>query len=1042
MWHFNFESRRSTLTAFALSLLLPSAVLGSESAVRTFPDGTPSDRRHPQAPPIKLAADDWIYLKLPRPGAAYEALASSPNGVVLFRNLKDGSYHRWRIGEMTELKPDQSSWRLPALLDKGPVPDGSDLVSLKLNNYVVNASGGIGLAYVTKRQGPDVDWEDEYIHYWPSVTPAPITIQGELYLKEVEWEGGIFRTVKRHSRLLTADNFGFIFGEFSRIEPRPTDVPFDSFYRYPSTGAGLSDASWFGSDFVLTVANDRGDHIGKRVGGNGTAISGVVGYANVTFAPVYISENGVVLGRNGLSNFSPLGSAGAQVLYSLADGVMPLPTGGRVMTVDEQDRPNGFSPGGTPVVWDPKRDSNGVPLVPKQYELKPYVPMPMPAGWSSTHLIAPGTTKHQLGIMTNAGTNQTLPFFAIRGGLRVDANRDGQIAADGSDSTSAANPFRFWVNDDDDDGDEANQTALGGNSDEPGKLSGWFEFDGRTPDHAKTGVDGRCDLIDFFPVYLDIKQLLTVLPHTSGGFTYKLKQADGRLNFVYTDLSRDHAFDYLTKESSVYGTNFNRLPHLAETLAIKAEGVTLSTTFLEEIKNGTGKGVILVEGKLATDRPLRLVIEKEGVEIAEVALNIKISEVEKMYRWVNLRGAAGQSEKRPTNISEPENYPDNRTNGKMFIWLHGYNVNEQQSRAWNAEAFKRLYQSGSRAMFSAVTWHGDHSQIPLIGVSPDYWENITNAFQTSAVLPAAVNALPGSSKIIVGHSMGNVVVTSAIKDHGLNVTKYFMLNAAVALEAYDASTLQVGAMRHPAWSNYNQRLWSTEWYKLFPQVDGRRGLTWINRFGDVANAINFYSSGEEVLNNNDAASGGTPGQVPTVGGERAWILQEMVKGTQHIGAALTFDSQGGWGFNVHWDIETQFSNVTRRDHLDPASAAALTDDELKTQPFFRRFQDSRLMGTGGNAVAGEYLNRAQILGGAIPAMSFPTGRNPVPLFDQQDRNADLMARQDGWPQARLSDPAKRLPDGRGRWFHSDAKNIAYRYNYPLWEEWVQRGSLK
>jgi hypothetical protein len=89
MWHFNFESRRSTLTAFALSLLLPSAVLGSESAVRTFPDGTPSDRRHPQAPPIKLAADDWIYLKLPRPGAAYEALASSPNGVVLFRNFKN-----------------------------------------------------------------------------------------------------------------------------------------------------------------------------------------------------------------------------------------------------------------------------------------------------------------------------------------------------------------------------------------------------------------------------------------------------------------------------------------------------------------------------------------------------------------------------------------------------------------------------------------------------------------------------------------------------------------------------------------------------------------------------------------------------------------------------------------------------------------------------------------------------------------------------------------------------------------------------------------
>ncbi len=637
--------------------------------------------------------------------------------------------------------------------------------------------------------------------------------------------------------------------------------------------------------------------------------------------------------------------------------------------------------------------------------------------------------------------------------MAVDMNRDGEIHFDSenpdatkSDSTTVDQPFHFWSNDDDDDGDIANQSAFTGNSDEPGKLSGFWELDGRTPDHAHAGVDGRCDLIDFFPVCLDIKQLLVVLPTTTVGIEYKLKQADEALNFVYTDLTHDHAFDYLTKEDAVYGTGMNKLPHLAETTAITAEGVTLSIAFLDKIKNGTGKGVILVEGTKASDKPLVLEVFKDGQSIAQIQVYIKISEVEKMYRWINLRGVAGQSETRPTNTSEPENYPDNRTNGKMFIFVHGYNVNEQQSRGWQAEAFKRMYQAGSRAMFTAVTWHGDHSQISLIGVSPDYWENITNAFQTAAALPAAVNALPGPSKIIVGHSMGNVVVSSAIKDQSpaLNVANYFMLNAAVALEAYDTSTLHIADMRHPDWSNYNQRLWATQWYDLFPQGDRRRGLTWLNRFGDVSNGINFYSSGEEVLNNNDAASGGTPGQIPAVGGERAWVLQEMVKGTSHIGAVLTFDSQGGWGFNGTWDIaETTNTDgghagpITTYRHRTPVEANALTDDQLKTEPFFRHFQDSRLTTAGGSTAASEYLNRAQILGGAIPALSFPAGRNPIPLFNQQDRNTDLMTEEDGWPQERLDND--RL---KNRWLHSDAKNIAYRYNYKLWQDWVDRGDLR
>jgi hypothetical protein len=261
--------------------------------------------------------------------------------------------------------------------------------------------------------------------------------------------------------------------------------------------------------------------------------------------------------------------------------------------------------------------------------------------------------------------------------------------------------------------------------------------------------------------------------------------------------------------------------------------------------------------------------------------------------------------------------------------------------------------------------------------------------------------------------MGNVVISSAIKDHNMGVAKYFMLNAAVALEAYDTSAVSVSAMRPNTWANIEERLWSTKWYDLFPTGDGRRGLTWQNRFVNIGNAINYYSSGEDVLNNQN-----NPGVVPTPGGERAWIYQEMTKGVTSIISDLTLVRvQGGWGVDTTWYQQLQ------------TDTSFVTNDIAKVTPFFTRFADAQIMDAfNGSAKAAEYVARADALGGAIPALSFPAGRNAVTTF--QDRNVDLNTLQDGWPR---SDP---------RWRHSDAKNAAYYFNYKLWDEWVLIGGLK
>ena len=78
-----------------------------------------------------------------------------------------------------------------------------------------------------------------------------------------------------------------------------------------------------------------------------------------------------------------------------------------------------------------------------------------------------------------------------------------------------------------------------------------------------------------------------------------------------------------------------------------------------------------------------------------------------------------------------------------------------------------------------MTWHGD--------TGLDYHHAVFNAFVTSMVLNSRLlEATPSrSSLIIAGHSLGNMVVSNAIAEGGLQPTRYFMLNASAPIEAYN-----------------------------------------------------------------------------------------------------------------------------------------------------------------------------------------------------------------------------------------------------------------
>ena len=444
------------------------------------------------------------------------------------------------------------------------------------------------------------------------------------------------------------------------------------------------------------------------------------------------------------------------------------------------------------------------------------------------------------------GSGQHLTTFVLDGGtpqvgvvprafllvpevsLAVDYDRNGRIELNDKDTVPHPKPYQFWVNDDSDDSAWADNLGI---ADLPGARTGIFEFDLRDPDYADGRVNGVADLVDWFPVFLNISNLLAILPWPQ--CEYRLVHSEGALNFLYTALRPDEAGRYLTNElASGFGVAFDQPPATASGVQqITPDGVALSAEFLSRIAHA-GQGIVLVEARQSTTEPLRLEVWNGERLVTALELPLRISGAETMYGWANVRSVAGEDMERWTDLN-PVNWPMFASEKQAFVFVHGYNMNERQSRAWAAEMFKRLWWSGSTRRFYALSWYGEDTQVGDYATI-NYHLNVRHAFETAPVFANLVNVtLAGQDVTVAAHSLGNMVVCSAIQDYAAKPHRYFMLNAAVAMEAFDAELVRQPYMTHPDWVDYPERLYASEWHALFPDSDGRHGLTWRGRFQGV-----------------------------------------------------------------------------------------------------------------------------------------------------------------------------------------------------------------
>lgn len=78
--------------------------------------------------------------------------------------------------------------------------------------------------------------------------------------------------------------------------------------------------------------------------------------------------------------------------------------------------------------------------------------------------------------------------------------------------------------------------------------------------------------------------------------------------------------------------------------------------------------------------------------------------------------------------------------------------------------------------------------------------------------------------------------------------------------------------------------------------------------------------------------------------------------------------------------------------------------------------------------------RDRILADGIPALTFAAGANETGGVTENNNYDSCMANVESWPRFSRENGVKRL-----LWHHSDIKNIAYYFVYPLFELLVSEG---
>ena len=594
---------------------------------------------------------------------------------------------------------------------------------------------------------------------------------------------------------------------------------------------------------------------------------------------------------------------------------------------------------------------------------------------------------------------------AIKPPLKADFNHNGRIDAEDVELFRLGNPFRFWINE-----EKVKLDRIPSPLPVVGGIAEWL-----SPEPLNTAdlvVNGTYDLLNLFAVAIDLHDLTNKWGNCTVSYRIGGDSWGSSLNVTFADIPWQELELAQTNDvQTVYGGQLRSAP-----LTPLVDGDVVLDNVIQSF--GSDSGVMLAESTGWDSDAVALKVYLDGAEAFRCRLPIRTRPVRWMYRWINSRHLSGEGETRPTNISLPDNAPYGVDSMKKLVFLHGANVSEFEAEFWGDQLFKRLWHAGCNVDFYNVDWRSD------MGTDVNYQQNVSNAFDVASKLAVAIGTITGD-KIVMAHSLGNMVVSSMIQDYGLtNNIQYIACNSAVPSEAYVEDgdlSMRTTSLVNSDWEEYPTNSWTASWYTLFKDdpADDRGRLGWPARFISVTNHILavFYSTGDEVLeikdDNNVHLWTGVSGSL----GHYSWHKQELFKGLGGIGGT----DWSGWGFISG--------------HATPDETNRLTDAAIKFSPIFNPRPES----ITNNVIP--LLTRDAHRAQGIPALAPSVGWTGLALylnasdtFDEDDQSETAaIQRPNGWPIH---------SDYATRWLHSDMKDVSYFYNFMFYYKLKTKGNIQ
>lgn len=518
---------------------------------------------------------------------------------------------------------------------------------------------------------------------------------------------------------------------------------------------------------------------------------------------------------------------------------------------------------------------------------------------------------HEISIEhEKSGAKDCAKYTVVELDLVPDFDRDHKIDKNDEKKVVQQKTFYWWLNDDADEGDCANCFKDHG-TELPGNPNGNF---------TDSKINGHTDLLDFFPLWLNEKKALDLVKDRK---EMSIRFHARGVGYAMTRLDCTEAGEFLTKDSvSVRESVLFMDDDLEEANIHRGEKIEMPECFTCQYKEeGRKKGILIMEGGEAKVDKAKVQIslvkkdESGEVELLTVPLQCSFRNVLEMMDRYDIVESTPKEEL--CTITDKE-----YQKGKYRIFsLHGFKVSRKLAPGWHAEFFKRLYQSGSIAKFTGITWPGYiESDHPGLHYHKCAWNALNQAERLAAYIKAKATK---ETAVIMAHSLGNMLVSEAIQEYDLQVSSYFMLNGAIASEAFDPSRFNVSPANKMLvpwdWDEYPVESYSAYWHKLYeddtlPAAQSRARVKWIGKFSKVldknacANFVNCMSSGDEVfdlvenISNISGLKAGCYFESMSLDdldlSQYCWQKQEVGKGVICNGNFLEDSDEGGWGYNT------------------------------------------------------------------------------------------------------------------------------------------------